>query len=279
MGGVCDLTDVEAVTSDGGLPNVATTASDYLPDGWTAENYLFVNNGFVITGASTSWWGSTYGAIVSPVLDLTGNDKVTVVARVKSYYPSNYGVGQVRISTGSAYSDYTLTTDDEEDFQEITVVLNCSSSDQVRVQARANYVAIESVYIYPGDITTEAKLRALDSGDSAYRLITEITDRFYTVSNLEPAGTYIYKVKALYVDGSESAWSNVEVVTLFESGHGFEPGDVNHDGSVNISDVTMLIDLLLGSSEEGCDICADVNLDGQVNISDVTDLIDRLLDN
>ena len=275
--GVCDLTDIDAVTSDGGLPNVASTASDYLPEGWTAENNLYINNGFVITGATSSWWTTTYGALVSPTLNLTGYNQVTVVAKVKSYYPSNYGVAQVRISTGSASSDYTLNSNDEDDFQEITVVLNCSSSDRVRVQARSSYVAIQSVCIYPGDITAEAKLRATESGDELYRLITGITDRFYTVKDLEAEGTYIYKVKALYVDGSESEWSNVEQVTLFQNGHSYELGDVNHDGSVNLADVTALIDMLLGSGNETCEICANVNGDDAVNIADVTALIDLLL--
>ena len=55
-------------------------------------------------------------------------------------------------------------------------------------------------------------------------------------------------------------------------------GDVNGDGEVNISDVTALIDVLLGSSpdEEMLKRC-DVNNDGEVNISDVTALIDILL--
>ncbi len=277
-GGVCDLTDVDAVVNDSGtLPNVASTATDYLPNGWNAENILYVNNGYVITGVSSSWWSTTYGALVSPILDLTGNNKVTVVARVKSYYPSSYGVGQVRISTGSSYSDYTLNSNDEDGFQEITVVLNCSASDRVRVQARANYVAIESVFIYTGDITTGAKLRANETGDETYRLITGITDRFYTVNNLVAEGTYIYKVKALYIDGTESEWSNIEEVTLFQNGHGFEPGDVNHDGSVSIGDVTALIDCMLGNPGDGCLICADANQDGNVSIGDVTAIIDKLL--
>ena len=277
-GGVCDLTDVDAVVNDSGtLPNVASTATDYLPDGWNAENILYVNNGYVITGVSSSWWSTTYGALVSPILDLTGNNKVTVVARVKSYYPSSYGVGQVRISTGSSYSDYTLNSNDEDGFQEITVVLNCSASDRVSVQARANYVAIESVFIYAGDITTGAKLRANETGDETYRLITGITDRFYTVNNLVAEGTYIYKVKALYIDGTESEWSNIEEVTLFQNGHGFEPGDVNHDGSVSIGDVTALIDCMLGNPGDGCLICADANQDGNVSIGDVTAIIDKLL--
>ncbi len=276
-GGVCDLTDVEAVTNDNGtLPNVASTATDYLPDGWSAENIFYVNNGFVITGASSSWWSTTYGALVSPTLDLTGNNKVTVVARIKSYYPSSYGVGQVRISTGSAQSDFTLGSSDEDDFQEITVVLNCSSSDRVRVQARANYIAIESVYIYAGDITTGAKFSANETGDAAYRLITDITDRFYTVTGLEAEGTYVYKVKALYTDGTESEWSNQQEVTLFQNGHGFELGDVNHDGTISILDVTILIDYLLGNAEV-CTICADLSGDNNISILDVTMLSDQIL--
>ena len=276
-GGVCDLTDVEAVTNDNGtLPNVASTATDYLPDGWSAENIFYVNNGFVITGASSSWWSTTYGALVSPTLDLTGNNKVTVVARIKSYYPSSYGVGQVRISTGSAQSDYTLGSSDEDDFQEITVVLNCSSSDRVRVQARANYIAIESVYIYAGDITTGAKFSPNETGDAAYRLITDITDRFYTVTGLEAEGTYVYKVKALYTDGTESEWSNQQEVTLFQNGHGFELGDVNHDGTISILDVTILIDYLLGNAEV-CTICADLSGDNYISILDVTMLSDQIL--
>ncbi|MBR5674126.1 MAG: chitobiase/beta-hexosaminidase C-terminal domain-containing protein [Muribaculaceae bacterium] len=56
------------------------------------------------------------------------------------------------------------------------------------------------------------------------------------------------------------------------------PGDVNADGSVNISDVTTLIDYLLGSVPEPFDaVAADVNIDGSINISDVTSLIDLLL--
>jgi surface protein len=53
-------------------------------------------------------------------------------------------------------------------------------------------------------------------------------------------------------------------------------GDVNGDGSVNISDVTALIDLLLGGGTIS-NPAADCNQDGIVNISDVTVLIDYVL--
>ena len=55
-------------------------------------------------------------------------------------------------------------------------------------------------------------------------------------------------------------------------------GDVNGDGSVNISDVTALIDYLLSGNASGINLSgADCNQDSSVNISDVTALIDYLL--
>jgi len=55
-------------------------------------------------------------------------------------------------------------------------------------------------------------------------------------------------------------------------------GDVNGDGSVNISDVTALIDYLLSGNPSGVNVtAADCNQDSSVNISDVTSLIDYLL--
>ena len=55
-------------------------------------------------------------------------------------------------------------------------------------------------------------------------------------------------------------------------------GDVNADGSVNISDVTRLIDYLLNPESVSISMsAADTNSDGNVSISDVTHLIDYLL--
>jgi len=54
-------------------------------------------------------------------------------------------------------------------------------------------------------------------------------------------------------------------------------GDINGDGTVSISDVTALIDYLLGGGT-GINLdAADVNGDENISISDVTTLIDRLL--
>ena len=55
-------------------------------------------------------------------------------------------------------------------------------------------------------------------------------------------------------------------------------GDVNMDGSVNITDVIALIDYLLSGDSESIDLlAADVYQDNVVSIADVTALIDFLL--
>ena len=78
--------------------------------------------------------------------------------------------------------------------------------------------------------------------------------------------------------GYASYQSVVREVTLpGGDDHGYELGDVNHDHSVSIADVTALIDYLLGGDNGACLICADVNGVGGVTIADVTALIDKLL--
>ena len=68
------------------------------------------------------------------------------------------------------------------------------------------------IKVYAGNVT----LNASESGDATSRTITGITNKYYTVSGLTAGATYNYKVKALYTDGTSSAWSNVQSVTLNE---------------------------------------------------------------
>ena len=53
-------------------------------------------------------------------------------------------------------------------------------------------------------------------------------------------------------------------------------GDVNRDGKVNVSDVSALINMILGITEKDME-SADVNRDGKVNVSDVSALINIIL--
>ena len=95
------------------------------------------------------------------------------------------------------------------------------------------------------------------------------------MNGLLPNQPYLYRVKAYYVNGTESPWSNSrEALTL--AGETM-PGDVNRDGVVSIDDVTMLIDYLLKGEGDIDLVAADFDQSGSVTIDDATTLIDQLL--
>ena len=240
------------------------SAASYMPEGWTYNGGVYLEGGYISVS-------STY-SIFTPELDLTGFDKVTVVVRAKNEYSWANSAISVKTSVDSKYTEFTS------DFADYTFVLNCGGSEKIEIYSELYYPNIQSVKVYAGEVTAP-QLRATEEGNETKRVITGITDKFYTVNNLLAEGTFLYKVKAIYTDGTESAWSNQEMVTLFDNGpapHEFEVGDVNHDHTVNIADVTALIDYLLGSGNV-CTTCANVNGDDGINIADVTALIDKLL--
>ena len=63
-------------------------------------------------------------------------------------------------------------------------------------------------------------------------------------------------------------------IDLFDGGT--IPGDVNGDGTVNVTDVTTLVNMILGVVPKDM-ARADVNGDGSVNVSDVTTLVNIIL--
>ena len=196
-----DLSSVQAVTnSNGYLSDISSNITSYLGTGWTASTYVYANTGMLITK----------GSLVSPTYSLTGYSKVTVKVKAASYYSSYYGNATLSVGTGSQTKTQALT----DNATEYTFVLNCSTSDKVTIKSTSNYIAVSSIQIIAGDATS---LNASETGGTTTRTITGITNKYYTVSNLKEAGTFNYKVKAIYTDGTSSAWSNVQTVTLNEA--------------------------------------------------------------
>ena len=259
--------DVKEKPGAGGLladvdwSNASGSAASALPEGWTYGDYsiFFDEGGIAIT---------TDSYIKTDVLDLSGIGKVTVVLRAKNYY--GWTASTITVKTSIDQKTLDLATD----YADYTIVLNCAESDQVEFYATAWNPTIQAIKIYAGEVTPQ--LRATVEGDASHYIISGITEKTYTVNGLNAESTYLFKVKAHYADGTESAWSNTETVTLFDNGGVL--GDVNNDGAVNITDVTTLIDYLLGSAEINVNV-ADIDMDGTINITDVTALIDKLLSN
>ena len=78
--------------------------------------------------------------------------------------------------------------------------------------------------------------------------------------------------------GNKNTPMYVDDVTIYYTakGTGLMRGDVNRDGKVNVSDVTALVNMILGAVEKD-EESADVNGDGKINVSDVTALINIIL--
>jgi hypothetical protein len=242
--------------------NMSDNWADIMPEGWSFSGYgLWIEGGYISIGSSASF--------MTPTLDLSASDKVTVVFNACN---TGYSGAPVIVSTSKGSESFTLSS---KAFTQCVAVLDCDASDVITFKSSGGYPGFLDIQIYAGVVDAPQMRDAKDGGD-VYRLITGITDRFYTVNDLPAEGTYVYKVKSIYIDETESAWSNVEEVTLF--GTAYSIGDVNHDGRITISDVTALIDYLLSDSTEA-PAEADVNGQGGVTIADVTALIDMLLSN
>lgn len=245
--------------------------------GWSGSNAYEARGGIRLGG------GGSVGTLTTPALDMThSGGKMTVMLTMKPYQSADSDI-PVSVSCGNSVQSAIVNAD-----QIYTFTLNCEADENQKVTitggdgSNTKRVVVTQVDIYsatPDAAKMVLKVPAM-TGDENSQVITDITDKFYTVTGLAEGGSFTYRVKAHYVNGTQSAWSNMETVTLFDNGpapHEFAVGDVNHDRDVNIADVTALIDHLLGLAGDICEICADVNGDHEINIADVTTLIDRLL--
>ena len=258
-----DTADWSGLTEN--TTNYASNPDFLMPEGWT-----FSGSAIWCEDASISI--NSRSSLITPVYDLAGYEKVTAVIVAKSIHKNSSS--RFTVSTGIDSQEVTCPGGTE--FKTYVVKLSCEEMDQLTFAGKSNYPQFQAIWIYAGDLDEQLLKAVNEEGDADSRLVTGITGKSYTVDNLTPGGTFYFRVKAHYVDGTSSDWSKSQRVTLFENGHGYDLGDVNHDGKVNISDVTDLINRLL-SGNGGCDICADVNGDNAININDVTDLINLLL--
>ena len=88
--------------------------------------------------------------------------------------------------------------------------------------------------------------------------------------------TYYARTKTSYdgLDGTSHTTAYGDVIS-FVYRESYTKGDVNGDGVVNVTDVTSLINAILGLSPYADDVC-DLNADGKVDVSDVSVLISMI---
>jgi endonuclease I len=69
---------------------------------------------------------------------------------------------------------------------------------------------------------------------------------------------------------------NIDDITIYgrKQQEPIIPGDVNHDGEVNVADINAALDIIMNGSENPS---GDVNGDGEINIADINAIIDIIL--
>ena len=254
------LGSLDGTTYTGGYSSVTLT------DPWSGED--------VIVGNGAYYFGNYGGYISFTIPEGYENEVFSMQITTSSGY---YGSGNLTVG-----SNQTAAVGHEFNSGETyTWLVTASAGEKITITSTDDNYSPDMalIKVYSGDVNDLNTLTATEQGDANYRLVKGITDKFYTVTDLTAAGTFYYRVKAHYINGVESRWSNSQRVTLFENGHGYEPGDVDHNHEIGISDVSALIDYLLGVESNACAICADVNGVDGVTIADVSALIDILLGN
>ena len=226
--------------------------------------------------------GKATGSVTSPAIDLSASAGVTTVMAKAASYGTDASV-EMKISVLNAEGNTleTKTVTLKKDAATYTVVLQGAAEgvNKVKIEnlATKKRVLLTNVKVYAGDASnaqSAPRKVAVETGDSVQREITGITDAFYTVKNLAKNGTFKYQVKAVYTDGTESDYSDAVEVVLKDAEH--KLGDLNADGAIDVSDVTALINKILGTVDLPLERC-DLNGDGEVNVTDVTTLINMIL--
>ena len=240
--------------------NHASDATNYLPEGWTfTGGYFYLDGGFI---------SANRDCVISANCDLMGYQTVSVIIKAKAYSKGT----NTTLTVSTDLESRTLMLAKE--VNTYLVVLSVGDHGYVKFTT-GYYPEIQSIKIYGGEITDPEpfSLRAA-VGDYDYHLIEGITpDKFYNVTGLKSATPYLYRVKAFYVNGTSSTWSNTKEVLLKE-GQAFTPGDVDGNGEVNVTDVTLLISAVMTDDYSSINaLAADFNGDGEINIGDVTSMI------
>ena len=138
------------------------------------------------------------------------------------------------------------------------------------------------------DVTVKPNPSAITSGTYHMTIGGFAQQQIENAYFLNAAGSHFVKAENGTVNAFEvyadnvlaSSATQLQIILdeIAEEGHSSMRGDVNHDGQVNIADVTDLINYLLTEDLDGIDLeAANVDNNNMINISDVTTLINYLL--
>ena len=226
-----------------------------------STNTLTLNNATIDRGElSVVAISTAYGAPANFKIKLVGDNKILAnsnsiaINAKESQGFTIYGSGTLN-SGGALYLD---AHDHLTDHAAVSYIKDCSVYfDNILSEGYEECLTIDNA-----DVTTE--YLSVGSDHNGYKGLDLIN--CYVAS---PANGVVSNYGYITVDGNE--WQGHVEIKRSDI-----HGDVNGDGAVNVSDVTTLVNMILGvipKNEER----ADVDGNGTVNVSDVTALVNIIL--
>ncbi len=234
---------------------------------WDKAGKYYSDNGYLRLGT-----GKGNGSVTSPAVDLAASGGVATVAVTAKAYGSDSSVPmQVSLvdNEGNTLSSQSFTLKGSDAIYTAVLKGSASAGNQVKIEntTTGKRVMLKHVKVYSGDASSKAPV---ETGDTASRTISGITGTSYTVASLASGAVYDYKVKAVYGTSGESGWSNV-IRTHLPQPTTQLLGDVDGNGRVDITDVTLFINKILGREPSPfVEANADVDGNGRYDVSDVT---------
>ena len=188
----------------------------------------------------------------------------------------------------------TATVNPEQMGQTANLVINLDNDDfysyhtlQMDIKLPENFT-FDADNIVLSDRCAGMTITMLSLEDNVYRLTCTSESASFTgtsgtlltlkIVNNAASGNYEGVVQNITLTDDNSTQHTLDDATFSWSVIDYIPGDVNHDGFVNIYDVTLMIDYILDLKPTHFHVTeADMNNDDFVNIYDVTLLIDYIL--
>ena len=148
-----------------------------------------------------------------------------------------------------------------------TIIGNCAIIDNEQLERLELGANVDSLY--------ESAIVGLDNL-KVFICWAQTPPRLNVYQSFDPAARQINAplyVRRASLDAYRTTpqWKDFKTIVAIE-----DVGDVDGDNLISVSDVTTLIDILMGG-ETDRNVYADLNLDGEITIADVTELIDMLL--
>lgn len=244
---------------------------------WTKSSTgTYSETGYLRLGTSRST-----GSVTSPAVNLKASNGVTTVVVTAKPYNVDTDV-PMKVSVVNANGDEldskTFTLGSTSADYTALLTGNASADNMIKIESTTNKkrVMLKQAVVYSGDASqaSSAPLKAVaETGDSTRRTITGITDTLYNVTALRANGTFLYRVKATYSDGTQSDWTAYKTIKLVDSTTGLF-GDLDQDGKVDVTDVTALVNVILGAATYSN---TDLDGSGKTDVTDVTVLVNYIL--